>query len=39
MVYECDSVLFSSYELAVSYANDYFKRFGIVLGIEKREVL
>lgn len=33
--YVCDGLLFDSYQMAVNYANDYFRMFNIVLGVEK----
>ena len=38
-VYNCGGILFSSYELAVEYANHMYENRGYVLGIEKMEVL
>jgi hypothetical protein len=32
--YVCDGLLFKSYQMAVEYANDYFRRFDVVLNVE-----
>lgn len=33
--YVCDGLLFDSYQLAVDYANEQFRRFDIVLNVQR----
>lgn len=33
--YVCDGLLFESYSLAVDYANEQFRRFDIVLNVQR----
>jgi hypothetical protein len=33
--YVCDGLLFDSYQMAVNYANDYFRKFDIALNVEQ----
>ena len=33
--YVCDGLLFKSYQMAVEYANEQFRKFDIALNIEK----
>ncbi len=33
--YVCDGLLFDSYQMAVNYANEQFRKFDIVLNVEQ----
>ena len=33
--YVCDGLLFDNYQLAVAYANEQFRKFDIVLDVQK----
>lgn len=33
--YVCDGLLFDSYQMAVNYANDYFRKFDVALNVEQ----
>jgi hypothetical protein len=33
--YVCDGLLFDSYQMAVDYANEQFRKFDVVLNVEK----
>ena len=37
--YVCGGIIFTTYEMAVEYANHMYENRGYVLGIEKMEVL